>query len=74
MLYKTGIAHIDEVSDKILAQLKEDEFIGLHDKSTAEEIKETFGISKKAFKKAIGTLYKKRLILIEENGIRIVTD
>jgi predicted RNA-binding protein (virulence factor B family) len=30
-----------------------------------------FGMSKKTFKKAIGTLYKQRIILIEENGIRL---
>ncbi|MBI5676041.1 MAG: hypothetical protein HZC48_09495 [Nitrospirae bacterium] len=31
-----------------------------------------FGVSKKTFKKAIGALYKKRLITIESNGIRLI--
>ena len=73
-LNKTGWEHIDEVANKILSILKEDEFIGLHDKSNADDIKEVFGISKKAFKKAIGGLYKQRYISIEENGIRLNTN
>ncbi len=71
-LRKVGLEHIDDVSAKILEVLKEDEFIGLHDKSDPDEIKRQFGISKKAFKKAIGGLYKQKLIAIEENGIRIL--
>ncbi len=72
VLNKTGIEHIDEVSQKILNALKEEEFIALHDKSSADEIKKEFGISKKVFKKAIGSLYKKRLIAIEDIGIRYI--
>ncbi len=40
------------------------------DKSDPEAIRKTFGISKKMFKKAIGNLYKQKLILIEGDGIR----
>jgi predicted RNA-binding protein (virulence factor B family) len=72
VLNKTGLEHIDEVAQKILEAVKQEEFIALHDKSKAEEIKEEFGISKKAFKKAIGSLYKKRLIAIEDIGIRYI--
>lgn len=72
VLNKTGFEHIDEVAKKILEAVKDEEFIALHDKSSAEDIKNTFGISKKAFKKAIGSLYKKRLITLEEHGIRYV--
>lgn len=72
VLNKTGFEHIDEVANKILAAVKEEEFIALHDKSSAEEIKKAFGISKKAFKKALGNLYKKHLITIEEHGIRYI--
>ena len=71
-LRKSGFEHIDDVSQLIINALKEEEFIALHDKSDANEIKKYFGISKKAFKKAIGGLYKKRLIAIEEFGIRIL--
>jgi len=46
--------------------------IALTDKSSPEEIYDTFGISKKAFKRAIGDLYKQRKIIIEESQIKIV--
>lgn len=39
------------------------------DKSTAEEIHAEFGISKKAFKKALGALYKQRKVRIEDDRI-----
>jgi predicted RNA-binding protein (virulence factor B family) len=71
-LTKLGFKSIDEVSDKILKALQQEEFIGLNDDSSADEIRETFGISKKAFKKAIGVLYKQQLIDIEEHGIRLL--
>ena len=44
----------------------------LHDKSDPEVIQSELNMSKKVFKKAIGSLYRQRLILIEENGIRLV--
>jgi len=44
-------------------------FLPLTDKSSAEEIHAEFGISKKAFKKALGALYKDRLVRMEEMGI-----
>ncbi len=46
----------------------------LHDKSPPEEIKATLSMSKGAFKKAIGALYKQRRILIDEQGIRLNKD
>ncbi len=64
---KTG-----DLSDMLLKQLKkEDGFITLTDKSSPEEIKALFGVSKGNFKKAVGALYKKRMITIEEGGIRL---
>lgn len=45
----------------------------LGDKSPAEEIYAVFGISKKVFKKAIGDLYRQRLITISDNGIQLVS-
>ncbi|MCP3889853.1 MAG: GntR family transcriptional regulator, partial [Desulfobulbaceae bacterium] len=36
-----------------------------------EEIYALFGVSKKVFKKAIGALYKKRLIVIDSSGIKL---
>ncbi len=43
--------------------------IPLNDKTPAEEIYATFGVSKKVFKKAVGDLYKKRLIRLDTDGI-----
>lgn len=41
------------------------------DKSSPDEIAQQFGMSKKAFKKAVGNLYKARKISIEDSGIRL---
>ena len=49
--------------------LEQDGFLKLHDKSSPEEIKTWFSMSKKTFKKAIGTLYKDHKISIKEDGI-----
>lgn len=47
-------------------------FAPVHDKSAPELIAGLFGMSKKAFKKAIGGLYKERIICIEDDGIRLL--
>jgi len=44
-------------------------FSPIHDKSSPQEILAAFGLSKGAFKKAVGGLYKKRLIRIERDGL-----
>ncbi len=46
-------------------------FIPFNDKSSPEDIKKHFKMSKKAFKRAVGNLYKKRLIKIMKNGISL---
>lgn len=46
----------------------------LGDKSDAEEIKRRFQVSKKVFKRAVGDLYKQRLIVITEDGLRLNKD
>ncbi len=72
LLDKPGYEKVDEISKKILDKLKEQNgFIALSDKSPAEDIYDMFGISKKNYKKAIGALYKARLVTLEENGIRL---
>ncbi len=54
----------------IIDTLKEnDGFLGITDKSSPEEINIQLGISKKAFKKSVGFLYKERKITIESDGI-----
>ncbi|MDP3312496.1 DNA-binding protein [Lutibacter sp.] len=55
----------------VLKALKEnDGFLALNDKSDPVEIKYQLGMSKKAFKSAIGGLFKQKLITISEEGIR----
>ncbi len=73
MLQKEGYEKIDDISQGILNKLAaNDGFLPLNDKTDPETIKQTFQISKKNFKKAIGTLYKQRLISIEEQGIKLL--
>ncbi len=74
-LQKPGYAKVEPNAEKILNRLKENEgFLPLHDKSDPEEIREQMEMSKKTFKKAIGALYKQRLIEIEENGVRLISE
>lgn len=71
-LQKSGIENISEVMDEILAKLKEQNgFIPANDRSPPEVISEIFGISKKTFKKSIGALYKKRLIIMDDEGVKL---
>jgi predicted RNA-binding protein (virulence factor B family) len=71
-LQKPGTEKVDDISRKILDRLKvQGGFIAVDDKSPPEVIYRLFGASKKTYKKAIGALYKKRLILIESAGIRL---
>lgn len=51
---------------------KQDGFAPVHDKSDPKLIAELFGMSKAAFKKSIGGLYKQRVISIEKDGIRLL--
>ncbi|MBE9536590.1 MAG: GntR family transcriptional regulator [Proteobacteria bacterium] len=71
-LQKAGAEKVDELSEKILSALKEQGgFLYVTDKSLPKVINTLFGCSKKTYKKAIGGLYKKRLITIEDKGIRL---
>ena len=57
----------------ILNALKQNEgFLAMHDKSTPDDIKYQLGMSKKAFKSAIGGLFRQKLITIAEDGIRSI--
>ena len=72
-LAPVGYANYNDVNaNRILDKLHQnDGFIGINDKSSPHEIYDEFGISKKAFKKAVGALYKNRDISIEAKGIRL---
>jgi len=72
-LQKSGYEKISGVADKIISELeKNNGFLSLTDKSTPDEIYKVFKISKKNFKSAIGALYKKRMITLEEDGIKLL--
>jgi len=72
-LHKPGYGEVDALSQKILDYLKVcGGSMTITDKSPPEIIHQKFGVSKKKFKMAIGGLYKKRLISLEKNGIRLI--
>ncbi len=73
LLDKPGYGKVDAISEKVLNELKENRgFMAVSDKSSPDMIQAMFGISKKNFKKAIGGLYKKKLITFESDGIKLV--
>ncbi|MCG6189461.1 CvfB family protein [Maribellus maritimus] len=73
LLEKPGYEKIDSISQKILDVLSENRgFIALTDKSSPEMIQAMLGISKKNFKKAVGNLYKKRIIEFKSDGIKLL--
>lgn len=62
-----------EIGPKILEELKrQGGFLPINDKTSAETIYDLFGVSKKKYKIALGGLYKKRLITVDDSGIRLV--
>lgn len=72
MLQKPGLGKVDDFAKTLLEYIRENGGrISLNDKSPADEIYETFGVSKKTFKKGVGDLYKKRLISLQEDGITL---
>lgn len=63
----------DEAAEIILDALRRHRgFMAVTDKSPPETIRELFGISKKNYKQAVGSLYRKRVIAIEKDGIRLL--
>ena len=65
--------HVQLTSDKILTHLKAaGGKSGFADKSSPEDIKNEFQVSKKVFKQAIGGLYKQGKIKITDEGIELV--
>lgn len=71
-LHKPGYEKVDEVANTIITALQcKGGFIPVTDKTPPEKIYSLFQISKKTYKKAVGALYKKRILTIEEDGIRL---
>jgi len=74
-LQPLGYRHgIDTFTDIILAKLEaKNGFLPFNDKSSPADIYAVFGMSKKAFKRAIGGLYKRRIISITSKGIKLMS-
>ncbi|MDX1463006.1 MAG: S1-like domain-containing RNA-binding protein [Marinirhabdus sp.] len=73
VLQPPGYRSIEPNANYVLDELKAaGGFLPLHDKSDPETIKNELGLSKKSFKKAIGSLYKDKQILIKEDGIELI--
>ena len=75
-LQKQGYGNVEPSAQIILEKLKANGgFLELTDASAPEDIAKQLEMSKKTFKKAIGSLYKHHLINIEQMGIRwIITE
>ena len=70
---RVGYQRIVPLTEKIVETLTTSAGgrLPLHDNSPPEEIRAAFGVSKKAFKQAIGVLFKAKKIVIEKTGIRL---
>ncbi|MCW8982196.1 MAG: S1-like domain-containing RNA-binding protein [Altibacter sp.] len=75
VLQPPGYRSIEPNANFILDELKAaGGFLPLHDKTDPDTIKNELGMSKKSFKKAIGTLYKDKQIEIKDDGIELIDD
>lgn len=69
-LQPIGLAVIEPSSQKIIDFLKDhDGYMELNDKSAPEAIKDALEMSKKTFKKALGSLYKNKLVTLKDEGV-----
>lgn len=74
VLQRSGARNVEDFAEVLLQFIKDNNgYTSVNDKTDAETIYQTFGVSKKTFKKAVGDLYKKRLIILEPDGIRLVS-
>jgi predicted RNA-binding protein (virulence factor B family) len=70
MLDKPGMEKVGDFAQVLLTYIdRQGGVVPLGDNSPAEEIYATFGVSKKTFKKAVGELYRKRLITLGDGKI-----
>lgn len=74
-LQKSGPEKVDNFAETLLAYVRaHDGATSFGDKSAAEDIYKTFGVSKRTFKKAVGELYKMQLISLSDQGIELRRD
>lgn len=70
--HKPGYEKVGDIAEQVFEKLKAaGGYMPYSDDSSPGQIAAAFGISKKTFKKAIGDLFRKQRILIEDEGIRI---
>jgi len=75
VLQTPGYRSIEPNANFIIEELKAaGGFLPLYDKTDPDTIKNELGMSKKSFKKAIGTLYRDKQIVIKEDGIELVSE
>jgi predicted RNA-binding protein (virulence factor B family) len=71
-LHPIGHERIVDTAEQLLQILQErGGFLPLTDKSDPDLIRQELGMSKKLFKQALGNLYKQRLVVLEERGVRL---
>lgn len=75
-LQAIGYTKFNEPNSKAIYEALQanDGYLAMGDKSPAEEIYERFGISKKAFKRALGDLYKQRKVTIAPTEVRLIKE
>jgi hypothetical protein len=74
-LQKQGYENVEPNCEKIIDELRASRgFLRLNDNSHPEDIKTVLKMSKKTFKKAIGSLYKEKRIEIKDDGIYLIKD
>jgi len=74
VLDRSGFQRIAPLTEKIIDALRaKGGRLPYHDKTAPGEIRDAFGVSKKAFKQAVGTLYRKRVIELAPDGIHLVS-
>ena len=72
-LGKIGYRNIEPNAETILHELEDNGgFLNLTDKSHPDDIKDVLQMSKKSFKKAVGSLYKQKLIELKDDGIYMI--
>lgn len=74
-LVSTTHKQAQELTDRVLHKLRQNGGkLALTDSSSPEQIYDTFGVSKKAFKQAIGALYKDKKIIITDQGLLLIPE
>ncbi len=71
VLHRTGAAGRDDAREILLDALYANGFLPLHDQSPPDLIRSRLGLSKKAFKKASGMLYKEGVVELTHQGIKL---